>query len=147
MPRGSSLTLPQSTVLGLFFIQRYRFLTIDQFARAAGLNRSTASDQLRFLERFHCLEHFGNTGLFTVAAISGLTDMDAITLSTSNLVKSGNLDASTGWRVILVGGAANLVFKGILAAILGTGQLGRLVAAGFGVSLVGALLIAWLWPA
>ena len=63
MPRGSSLTLPQSTVLGLFFIQRYRFLTIDQFARAAGLNRSTASDQLRFLERFHLLEHFGNTGL------------------------------------------------------------------------------------
>jgi hypothetical protein len=49
--------------LGLFFIQRYRFLTIDQFARAASLNRSTASDQLRFLERFHCLEHFGNTGL------------------------------------------------------------------------------------
>jgi uncharacterized membrane protein (DUF4010 family) len=92
-------------------------------------------------------EHFGNTGLFTVAAISGLTDMDAITLSTSNLVKSGNLDASTGWRVILTGGAANLVFKGVLAAILGTGQLGRLVAAGFGVSLVGALLIAWLWPA
>ena len=63
MPRGSSLTLPDSTVLGLFFIQRYRFLTIDQFARAADLNRSTASDQLRFLERFSLLGHFGNTGL------------------------------------------------------------------------------------
>ena len=63
MPRGSSLTLPDSTVLGLFFIQRYRFLTIDQFARAADLNRSTASDQLRFLERFCLLGHFGNTGL------------------------------------------------------------------------------------
>jgi hypothetical protein len=63
MPRGSSLTLASNTVLGLFFIQRYRFLTIDQFARAADLNRSTASDQLRFLERFHFLDHFGNTGL------------------------------------------------------------------------------------
>jgi hypothetical protein len=63
MPRGSSLTLPDSTVLGLFFIQRYRFLTIDQFARASNLNRSTASDQLRFLERFCLLGHFGNTGL------------------------------------------------------------------------------------
>jgi hypothetical protein len=63
MPRGSSLTLPDSTVLGLFFIQRYRFLTIDQFARSADLNRSTASDQLLFLERFGLLGHFGNTGL------------------------------------------------------------------------------------
>lgn len=63
MPRGNSLTLPPNTVLGLFFIQRYRFLTIDQFARAADLNRSTTSDQLRFLERFSLLGHFGNTGL------------------------------------------------------------------------------------
>jgi Replication-relaxation len=63
MPRGSSLTLTDSATLGLFFMQRYRFLTIDQFARASSLNRSTASDQLRFLERHRLLNHFGNTGL------------------------------------------------------------------------------------
>lgn len=63
MPRGSSLTLTDGAILGLFFIQRYRFLTIDQFARAAGLNRSTASDQLLMLERHGLLNHFGNTGL------------------------------------------------------------------------------------
>ena len=63
MPRGSALTLTDATVLGLFFLQRYRFLTIDQFARAAALNRSTASDQLRALERHGLLGHFGNTGL------------------------------------------------------------------------------------
>jgi hypothetical protein len=63
MPRGSSLTLTDGAILGLFFIQRYRFLTIDQFARAADLNRSTASDQLLMLERHGLLNHFGNTGL------------------------------------------------------------------------------------
>src|SRR5512132_1751492 len=63
MPRGKSLTLTDQAILGLFFIQRYRFLTIDQFARAADLNRSTASDQLRFMERHGLLNHFGNTGL------------------------------------------------------------------------------------
>src|SRR4051812_27203167 len=63
MPRGSALTLTDGATLGLFFIQRYRFLTIDQFARAAELNRSTASDQLRMLERHGLLNHFGNTGL------------------------------------------------------------------------------------
>jgi hypothetical protein len=49
MPRGSNFTLTDGATLGLFFIQRYRFLTIDQFARAAALNRSTASDQLRVI--------------------------------------------------------------------------------------------------
>jgi Replication-relaxation len=63
MPRGKSFTLTAQAALGLFFIQRYRFLTIDQFARAADLNRSTASDQLRFMERHGLLSHFGNTGL------------------------------------------------------------------------------------
>jgi uncharacterized membrane protein (DUF4010 family) len=91
-------------------------------------------------------KHFGDAGLFTVAAISGLTDMDAITLSTANLVNSGNLNPSVGWRVILTGGAANLVFKGILAVMLGTRQLSGWVAAGFVVSLMGAGVIAWLWP-
>lgn len=91
-------------------------------------------------------QHFGDAGLFTVAAISGLTDMDAITLSTASLVNSGNLDPSIAWRVILTGGAANLVFKAVLAAMLGTRQLGGMVAVAFTASLVGAGLIAWLWP-
>jgi hypothetical protein len=37
-------------VLGLFFVQRYRFLTINQFSRAAGMHRDTASRHLRNLE-------------------------------------------------------------------------------------------------
>ena len=91
--------------------------------------------------------NFGQTGLFTVAAISGLTDMDAITLSTANLVQGNHIDASTGWRVILTGGVANLVFKGIMAATLGSRALAGYIAAVFGASILGAGLIVWLWPA
>jgi uncharacterized membrane protein (DUF4010 family) len=91
-------------------------------------------------------QHFGSAGLYTVAAISGLTDMDAITLSTASLVKGGHLDGSTGWRIILTAGASNLVFKAALALALGSRILGVLIAAGFGASLLGAGLIAWLWP-
>ena len=57
MPRGKSFTLTDKVALGLFFVQRYRFLTIDQFARAGDINRSTASDQLRFMERHGLLSH------------------------------------------------------------------------------------------
>ena len=92
-------------------------------------------------------QHFGSAGLYTVAAISGLTDMDAITLSTASLVSGGHLDAGTGWRVILTGSVANLAFKGILAFSLGSRRFAGLVAAGFAAALAGAGILAWLWPA
>jgi hypothetical protein len=57
------LTLTESTIAGLFFIQRYRFLTIGQFARAGGLHHSTASEQLRQFQRLGVLGFFGNTRL------------------------------------------------------------------------------------
>ena len=63
MPRGRHFSLTEKAALGLFYVQRYRFLTIDQFARAAGLNRSTAADNLRFMERHGLVGYFGNIGL------------------------------------------------------------------------------------
>jgi hypothetical protein len=64
MPRSSSFTLTDEATLDLFFIQRYRFLTIDQFAQATEINRSTASDQLRIMERHGLLGHFTVTEKF-----------------------------------------------------------------------------------
>jgi uncharacterized membrane protein (DUF4010 family) len=92
-------------------------------------------------------QHFGAAGLYTVAAISGLTDMDAITLSTASLVEAAHLESSTGWRIVLTAGVSNLAFKGFLAATLGNRKLGGLVAMGFGASAAGAAAIAWFWPA
>ena len=61
--RERGIILTEGLVLGLFFVQRYRFLTISQFARAAGMHRDTASHQLRNLERRGVLSHFGNACL------------------------------------------------------------------------------------
>jgi hypothetical protein len=60
MAKPKVLTLSPTTVLGLFFIQRYRFLTISQFARAAGLSVDHAGDVLRGLELHGMLGHFGH---------------------------------------------------------------------------------------
>ena len=55
-------SLSAEAVLGLFFIQRYRFLTIAQFAKASGLSPSWAKELLLDLERREkLLGHFGNT--------------------------------------------------------------------------------------
>jgi hypothetical protein len=63
MPRGNNFAFSIQSLLGLFYIHRYTFLTIPQFARITGYNYSTASDQLRLLERHKILGHFGNIAL------------------------------------------------------------------------------------
>lgn len=89
--------------------------------------------------------YFGNSGLYTVAALSGLTDMDAITLSTMKLIEAGTLETSTGWRLILVAAIANLAFKGGMVAAMGSRNLARRVAVMFGVSAAGACAILLFW--
>jgi uncharacterized membrane protein (DUF4010 family) len=92
-------------------------------------------------------EHFGEGALYGVSALSGLTDVDAITLSTSRLIESGRLGAETGWRVILVGTLANLAFKAGIILTAGGGKLFRWVLPYFAAAAIAAvLLLAW-WPA
>src|SRR5690606_2450493 len=68
-------------------------------------------------------DHFGSSGLYIVAVISGLTDVDAITLSTSRLMNQETLTYGTGWKVILVAALSNIAFKGALVGVLGNRAL------------------------
>ena len=91
-------------------------------------------------------EHFGERGLYTVAIFSGLTDMDAITLSTAQLVTSARLDADHGWRVIVLASLANLVFKSLIVIALGQRQLRLRIVPLFGLVLLVGASILLLWP-
>lgn len=91
-------------------------------------------------------DRFGTAGLYAVAAISGLTDVDAITLSTSRLAEGGGVPAGDAWRAILLAALSNLIFKaGIVAALGSRGLFGR-IALLFGAALAGGGAIWWLWP-
>jgi uncharacterized membrane protein (DUF4010 family) len=89
---------------------------------------------------------FGNSGLFVVAGLSGLTDVDAITLSTVNLVSGGKVDPSTGWKVILLATMSNLLFKGIAVGVLGSKRLLVRVAMMFSVAFIAGAALIFLWP-
>lgn len=92
-------------------------------------------------------EEFGDDALYIVAIISGLTDVDAITLSLSQLIKIDALNVSTGWKLILLASLSNLAFKGVMAGILGTKQLAKWIALSFGIALIVGIFLIWLWPA
>lgn len=56
-------------------------------------------------------DYLGDSGVYMVALISGLTDVDAITLSNARLVKQGVLGASQAHISILIALVSNLCFK------------------------------------
>jgi uncharacterized membrane protein (DUF4010 family) len=88
--------------------------------------------------------HFGQQGLYVAAVISGLTDMDAITLSVAQLVKAAEVSPGTGWRLIVVAAMANLAFKAATVAALGERKLFPRVALAFGAAAAtGGFLIAF----
>jgi len=89
----------------------------------------------------------GSTGLFVAAAVAGLTDIDAITLSTSQLVLTGVVEPQTGWRLILVAAMSNMVFKlGLVASLGSPAMLARLATFFTAAFAVGTSLI-FFWPA
>lgn len=86
----------------------------------------------------------GEVGLYAAAAVSGLTDVDAITLSTSRLVDTGRLDPEVGWKVVLIAVLSNLLFKLAMAATLGSRPFARkLGALGLSATVLGALLLVF----
>ncbi|NNE31730.1 MAG: MgtC/SapB family protein [Winogradskyella sp.] len=91
-------------------------------------------------------QKFGSNALYIVSIISGLTDVDAITLSLSQLIKEGSLEATEGWKLILLAALSNMLFKGVMAIVLGAKQIVKWIVITFGITIVSGLLVMWLWP-
>lgn len=83
----------------------------------------------------------GASGLYVVAAVAGLTDVDAITLSTARIASSGQISVTDLWRVIVIAFLSNLLFKAVIVAMVGSRRLLRIVSGMFAVLALGAGLI------
>jgi uncharacterized membrane protein (DUF4010 family) len=91
-------------------------------------------------------QQVGTHGLYLVAALSGLTDMDAITLSTAQLVRANQLPTSTGWRLIVIGAMANLVFKFLVVAFIADRRFTARIAAAFAAVIAGGAFLLVVLP-
>ena len=75
------------------------------------------------------VDRMSESSLFVVGAVSGINDVDAITLSMANLVGDGALSPEVGARVVLVAVAVNTFVKAGIVWSLGSRSMGRAVAA------------------
>ena len=84
----------------------------------------------------------GEMGVYAVAAVSGLADMDAIAISTFRLLTGGQLTPGQAAIAVIIALAANMAFKAALVlAIAGRALAGR-VAASFLAQLAGLAVAA-----
>ena len=86
---------------------------------------------------------FGQQGLLGSAALLGLTDVDALTMSMSRMATSGEAAVPDVARAIALGVLVNTLVKFMLAVVFGRGAY-RPLAAG-GLLLMAALLGVALW--
>ncbi len=88
----------------------------------------------------------GDKGLYVVGAISGLTDVDALTISTAQMAQSGRLETHIAWQVILLGALANLLFKGVTLSMIGKVPLSKFVLPVFLSTAVAGGFLIFTWP-
>jgi uncharacterized membrane protein (DUF4010 family) len=87
---------------------------------------------------------FGDQGLLVTAALSGLADVDPITLAVSSQVHGVGLPATTAILAIILAIGANTLAKAGFAWISGGRAFGQKLALMLGASLVAALGVAWV---
>src|SRR5512145_450688 len=79
----------------------------------------------------------GASGVLALAAASGLTDVDAITLSSMQMLNREALSEQVALTAVAVAVASNLVFKTVMASVAGGHVLRGPVERAFGAVLVG----------
>ncbi|MBI2311139.1 MAG: MgtC/SapB family protein [Betaproteobacteria bacterium] len=82
----------------------------------------------------------GSSGLYAVAVLSGLTDVDAITLSSLRLFDLGKLTAFQAVTSIAVAVVSNIGFKLGLVLFIGGAPLARRCATGMGAVALGTVV-------
>ncbi len=80
--------------------------------------------------------YFGDTGIYVSAILSGLVDVDAITLSMAQLSKHGEVALETAELAIVLAAMSNTVVKGGIVLVSGTMALRKAILPGFLLILV-----------
>ncbi len=83
---------------------------------------------------------FGETGVYVTSLITGLADVDAITLSVAELAAVGQIEHGVAAVAILIAVVVNTASKAALAVILGGPQLYPVILPAFGAMILAGVL-------
>ncbi len=88
--------------------------------------------------------YLGDTGIYLSSILSGLVDVDAITLSMAQLSKHGEVALDTAKLAIVLAAMSNTVVKGGIVLVTGTTALRKAILPGFLLILIVGIGVALL---
>jgi uncharacterized membrane protein (DUF4010 family) len=88
---------------------------------------------------------YGARGLYVLAAASGLAEVHALALSTSQLVETGRVGGPEGWRIIAVALISNLGFKAGIVTMFSARSLWKKVVLPYLLTMAIGIGVVLLW--
>jgi uncharacterized membrane protein (DUF4010 family) len=88
--------------------------------------------------------YFGDTGVYISSLLSGLADVDAITISLAQLSAAGTVSMTVAAQSIVIATIANTVAKGAIVIIGGAYLLKRALLPGMLLILLTAVVVTYL---
>jgi uncharacterized membrane protein (DUF4010 family) len=92
-------------------------------------------------------EFFGYAGVYLASVLTGVTDVDAITLSVSELALSGQIEAMVAMVAILLATLVNTTAKAVIAWVLGSVELRHTIVRIYGfvllTGIVSGAIVLW----
>lgn len=99
---------------------------------------------LLFVAKFATV-YFGDQGVYLTALISGLADVDAITVSMSNLAASNDISLMVGSLGIVIAAMTNTLVKGGIVAFLASDGVGKRVAASMSLIVLAGIVALFIF--
>ncbi|MBN1496554.1 MAG: MgtC/SapB family protein [Spirochaetes bacterium] len=84
---------------------------------------------------------FGNSGIYAISVLTGLSDVDPMTLTMSQISRDDPSKLDQATIAITLAAFANTFMKGAMAVILGSKNFKKIVIAGFGIILLTGTLV------
>lgn len=85
-------------------------------------------------------EFFGEAGVFAASAITGIVDVDAITLSAAELASTGQIEPPVAAISVLLASLVNTAAKAAMAMPLGARAMRRPLSLAFGILIAVGIL-------
>lgn len=138
-PMAVTMAVGLISCLILWMIERRRVTASEEMGQVTAANPFELWSAIQFGILFGIIiliakaaDHWiGSAGIYLSSFLAGLADVDAITLSLSNLVGNGSLNTEVGTQGILVAAMANTAMKAGIAIVLGSSSLWRYVLPAF----------------
>lgn len=80
--------------------------------------------------------HYGDLGVYILSSISGISDVDAITLTMSRMSRDGELDPLVASKAIILAALVNTTVKALLVLFIERGPMGKNAIISFGIVLL-----------